>query len=79
MHRWENNIKMDFRETVYTSVDWIHLAQDRDQWRLFVNTVISSGSIKGEDFLDRLSDYEVLKIVFYGICISAVVCECEWM
>jgi hypothetical protein len=22
-------------------MDWIHLAQDRDQWRLLVNTVIS--------------------------------------
>jgi hypothetical protein len=24
-------------------VDWIHLAQDRDQWQALVNTVINSG------------------------------------
>jgi len=31
--RWEANIKMDFKETVCEDVEWIHLAQDRDQWR----------------------------------------------
>jgi hypothetical protein len=30
-------------------VDWMHLAQDTDQWRTLVNF---SGSIKGEEFLD---------------------------
>jgi hypothetical protein len=37
---WEGNIRMDFREIGWESVDWIHLAQDRDQWRAVVNTVI---------------------------------------
>jgi hypothetical protein len=32
--RWENNIKMDFKETGYEVMDWIRLVQDRDQWRL---------------------------------------------
>jgi hypothetical protein len=31
---------MDLRETGWEDVDWIHLAQDRDQWRAVVNTVI---------------------------------------
>jgi hypothetical protein len=31
--KWENNIKMDLRETGWGGMDWIHLAQDRDQWR----------------------------------------------
>jgi hypothetical protein len=31
-HRWEDNIKMDLRETGFGGVDWIHQAQDRDQW-----------------------------------------------
>jgi hypothetical protein len=35
--RWENNIRIDLREIVWEVVDWIHLAQGRDQWRDFVN------------------------------------------
>jgi hypothetical protein len=29
--KWEYNIKMDLREARSEGVDWIHLAQDRDQ------------------------------------------------
>jgi len=28
---------MDLREVWWENVDWIHLAQDRDQWRAVVN------------------------------------------
>jgi hypothetical protein len=31
-HRWEDGIKMDFREIGVGGVEWIHLAQDRDWW-----------------------------------------------
>jgi hypothetical protein len=30
-HRWEDNILMEFLEVGWESVDWIHLAQYRDQ------------------------------------------------
>jgi ribosome biogenesis protein Nip4 len=40
-HRWEDNIKMDFRDRGFGDVDWFHLAQDRDRWRAVVNTVMS--------------------------------------
>jgi hypothetical protein len=30
-HRWRNNIKMNIKEIGWESMDWIHLAQDRDQ------------------------------------------------
>jgi hypothetical protein len=30
-HRWENNIRLDLREIWWEVVDWIYLAQDRDQ------------------------------------------------
>jgi hypothetical protein len=31
---------MDLREIGLDGVDWIDLAQDRDQWTAFVNTVM---------------------------------------
>jgi hypothetical protein len=39
--RWAGNIKMDLREIGWGGVDWIDLAQDRDQWRALVNTVMN--------------------------------------
>jgi hypothetical protein len=39
--RREDNIKMDLRETGIDGANWIQLAQDRVQWRAFVNTVTS--------------------------------------
>jgi hypothetical protein len=38
--RCEDNIKMDLRETGIDGTKWIQLAQDRVQWRAFVNTVM---------------------------------------
>jgi hypothetical protein len=32
---------MDLREIGWDSMDWIDLAEDRDQWRALVNTVIN--------------------------------------
>jgi hypothetical protein len=37
-----DNIKIDLREVRRDDMDWIDLAQDRDQWRALVNT----GSLK---------------------------------
>jgi hypothetical protein len=39
--RWTDNIKMDLREIGWDVVDWIELAQDRDQWMALVNTVMN--------------------------------------
>jgi hypothetical protein len=39
--RWVDNIKIDLREIGWDDMDWISLAQDRDQWRrVLVNTVV---------------------------------------
>jgi hypothetical protein len=35
------NIKIDLREMGWDVMDWIDLAQDRDQWRALVNTVMN--------------------------------------
>jgi hypothetical protein len=40
-HKWEDIIIMDFREIWWGGVDWMCLAQERDQWWAFVNTVMS--------------------------------------
>jgi hypothetical protein len=37
--RWQDNIKMDLREIGWGGMDWIDLAQDRDHWRVLVNTI----------------------------------------
>jgi hypothetical protein len=37
------NIKMDLREIGWDDMDWIDLAQNRDQWRALVNTVMNLG------------------------------------
>jgi hypothetical protein len=39
-NRWEDNIRMDVREIDWEIVHWMHLAQDRDQWRAFVNMIM---------------------------------------
>jgi hypothetical protein len=38
---WVDNIKMDLREIGWGDMDWIDLAEDRDQWRALVNTVMN--------------------------------------
>jgi hypothetical protein len=43
--RWEDGIRMNFRETGWRSVEWIQLAQDRDRWRAVVNTVMNLQSL----------------------------------
>jgi hypothetical protein len=39
--RWEDNIRMNLTEIGWEVVDWIHLTEDRDLWRAFVNTVMN--------------------------------------
>jgi hypothetical protein len=37
-HRWEDNIRLYLREIGCKGVDWMHVAQDMDQWQVLVNT-----------------------------------------
>jgi hypothetical protein len=39
--KWVDNVKIDLREIGWGGIDWIVLAQDSDQWRAFVNTVMN--------------------------------------
>jgi hypothetical protein len=41
IRRWVENVKVDFKDRRMGIVDWIDLAQDRDQWRALVNTLMN--------------------------------------
>jgi hypothetical protein len=41
--RFDTSNKMDLREIGWDGMDWIDVAQDRDQWRALVYTVRTFG------------------------------------
>jgi hypothetical protein len=60
--RWEDNIKMDLRETGIDGANWIRLAQDRVQWWGFVNTLMNLRvPYESGIFFDKLSDNQLFK------------------
>jgi hypothetical protein len=40
---WKDNINIHLKAVRCDAVDWIHLAQDRDEWRAVLNTVMTFG------------------------------------
>jgi hypothetical protein len=38
--KWVDNIKMKLRVIGWEGMDWIDVAQDRDQWRVLLNTAM---------------------------------------
>lgn len=38
---WKSFIKMQYKETGYKCIDWIHLAQDRKQWLELKATILN--------------------------------------
>jgi hypothetical protein len=52
--RWADNIR---GEKGWEGVNWIHLAQDRDQWRTVMNMLMNLRFQKnGGEFIDYVSD-----------------------
>ena len=41
LYIWEDNIKMDLQEVGGGGGDWMELTEDRDGWRVLVNTVMN--------------------------------------
>jgi hypothetical protein len=39
--RREDNIRIVLKETGWKGMDWMHVVQDRDQWRALVNTIMN--------------------------------------
>jgi hypothetical protein len=53
---------MDLREIGWDGVDWIDMAQDRDQWGgLCEHDIEPSGSIKCWEVLEGLHNWRLLK------------------
>jgi hypothetical protein len=59
---WEDNIKMGLREREWGVMDWIDLAEDRDQWRGHCEHGNElSCSINCWEILEQLSNWRLLK------------------
>jgi hypothetical protein len=59
---WDDNIKMDLREIGIDGANWTRLAQDRVQWRAFVNMVMTlMVPYRKQDIFDKLSDNQLFK------------------
>ena len=39
-HRWEVNLRMDFKEISINTRNWIDSAEDRNYWRTLVNAAL---------------------------------------
>jgi hypothetical protein len=39
--RWEDNIRIGLMGIGWEVVDWMHMVQDGNQWRVLVNTVMN--------------------------------------
>jgi hypothetical protein len=52
--RWEDGIKTDLREISLGDVDWIRLAQDRNQWWAVVSAVMNLRVLAAVSYLDIL-------------------------
>jgi hypothetical protein len=53
---------MDYKEIGWGGMDWIDLAQDRNQWRDVVNTAMNlRGSIKCWEILEWLRNWRLVK------------------
>jgi hypothetical protein len=61
-HRMDDNIETDLKKTGRVCADWIHVSQDRVQWRVIVNkTMHFRVPFQGREFLAQLGDHISLK------------------
>jgi hypothetical protein len=82
--RWEDNVTMDLREIGWEVVDWINLAQDRDQWRTLANTVMKLRlPYKAENSLTSWVTVSLSRSVLHRFSQSVsyelqMLCSSEW-
>jgi hypothetical protein len=59
---------MDLKEIVWEVVNWIHLAQDRDQWQAVVNTVMNVRvPLNVANFFSNLATVSFPRTQLYGV------------
>jgi hypothetical protein len=76
--RLVDNIKMDLREIDWDGMGWIDLAQNRDQWRTLVNTVINFRiPLNAEKFLSSYTSGSFSRRVQFRVCVCVSVMEPE--
>jgi hypothetical protein len=51
VNTWEGNIRTGLRDIGWVGVDWMNLAQDKDQWWVLDKEPL--GSMKGREYLIR--------------------------
>jgi hypothetical protein len=56
-----DSIKIDLREIGWDGMDWIDLAQDRDQWRALEQGNEPSGPLKCWEVLEWLHNWQLFK------------------
>jgi hypothetical protein len=59
--RWLNNNRMDLRGIEWDGVDWIDMAQNRDQWRALVNRVLNFRFHKMLEVLEWLHNWRFVR------------------
>jgi len=60
-HRWEDNTKIDLKAVECKGVEWNNFPRHRVKREAVVKGSEHSGSIKFGEFLEKLSNYQLLK------------------
>ena len=67
-YRWQDNIKVDLKGAYYDKIEWIHVAQDREEWRAVLNMVMNLREISG--LAAELSAFQGCGVIHSNKCIG---------
>jgi hypothetical protein len=66
--RWDDNIRIGHRKVGLGVVAWKHVAQDRDQWRVIVNTIMNLRvPYKVGNLLNSWATISFSRILLHGV------------
>jgi hypothetical protein len=61
--KWVDNINMDFKRKECQGMDLIEIAQVRVRWKALVNTIMTFGFLKTNNF-DQLNKYQPISFIW---------------